>query len=1460
MKRFLLIAMPLLLLASACREKENPDQKKYSLSVSPTMVSLPSEGGSAAVEVTTDAPSLKVEISDKWIQTSTSGNVLTVRADANTDKDSRTGTVRLLAGEASAEITVLQSGASKNRPADDPYPQADYSLDEESIFVKENYSKGITAANPEQKTFTVPASSVGTQKPETGQKLIMNTPTDLFPDGLLAAVVSVSESGGNYTVTYRDLKLEEAFTELRIDETDLDIGGALKKVVDADGKEVAFTKTKATDQESFHIEIPDASWPTGLIEGLEFKPTMKTDLTMTFQAIIADAKLYTFNASVKTDLTVGGTISLGIEGKAIDKRKPIYSMYFAAIAVGPVLVTPFVQLEAVYYVSGKVSIEATATYHTVQRQGVHYDAVGGWGCIDYSQMNDNGEWTEWSLSPKVEGSVAYGLGIGPYFGVYGKVVAAGISMDVLLKETVSEAFNLLDGDPSRYLDMNFVEHLQNIEYNYSTVTRAVFNIELVGMNAESFDLPEVTLSSNTMKIIPSVDKKTFEFERTDDGMELTIDIYNKHLLGGTLYALMKENGGRPDSEARKVYFQDAGAALDKLNEQEDGGDMKIPVTAFASLADDDPDLMYADIMYQTPDFTDPLCLASLELAYDDTEARAALIKILQDIARSKDGTWDGCNWFNTNQAVDRMKNVKTSFRGGEFHYTVTLPSDWKVGKNVTVGDYSGNAARFGGWNLVFEGGSDAALEQISIKDPHFTGVVLGTNVLTSFSVNSPLWNNLEEIPSTVTWLDLSKTPVEEIKSNTISENIRSLFLEECPKLKTLTLGPSAEKVAAIDYSVKGSTALESILLQNMTFPLAFFYQNDRGTEKAQLTLQSCTLEDNNFPGNFSSLSVENSTFATITVSGNKTLERVDLRGSKGVGLIAQNCAKLSSIVCPGTGISTFEVSDLPEMVHIEVEDNPNLKRLVPEVFDQIQDNGGSVSYDIRYSYTDLGGTIEYEDNGYGFWYEGEPECGYHGKEPPKEDEDGYVTYPGDTPARAAFRKVIQDIYRCRKGEWEGCDWLEAKPLSSLMNISAPENASNNETYSVTIPEEWQLGPDVIVKKHNKLPTAQYGGEDGHYEDWQIFIKGERYYNTFSISDIRCYLIQAAGEAKTFAVHSPSFFFNARGSEPWKYRSNIIPSKIHTLDMRGSGGYDFEYAVDYEHTPKVFKLRRYDGTNNNSDTRLFVEYADSEPQPMPTITIDDQNAYKVIITNAIVPYGSLPIKVVHLEALCLFGCKGDMIYAPENIDYMAVGAEEGYTVNDKPYADGVADIREVKIQGHKTILGVDLNVQETATIEDCPLITSITGTSNKTYTVKSCPKADYISAGRELKIQDCSSLTKLYYPDTYGPIDILEVDSCPLLEEVDFVRNKTIKSIQMTKVPALKLVDLRKCTSLTMVIPSFFEEVWSHDGYIQYEQRYDYSYGDGPYTTAKGTKFNYTDKGYGFYYAGEPAQGYHRNPR
>ena len=265
MKRILFLSLAILLpLISGCGGDEPDPTPSYTVRVSPGALAFPAEGGTETVTITTDAPSVKATCGESWLQLSVQDKVLTVTAGANTGKESRSGKITVTAEGAVSEVSVIQSGKT-SRPADDPYPSASYALADKAIFVKEGYSKGITAADPAGRTFTVSTSSVGTQKPEVGQKLIMNTPTSFYPDGLLAEVTSVTESGGSYTVHYKDIKLEEAFTELRIDETSLDLGSSLLKVLDPEGKEIPFTRTRAADEHSFHIGIPEASWPVDVV-------------------------------------------------------------------------------------------------------------------------------------------------------------------------------------------------------------------------------------------------------------------------------------------------------------------------------------------------------------------------------------------------------------------------------------------------------------------------------------------------------------------------------------------------------------------------------------------------------------------------------------------------------------------------------------------------------------------------------------------------------------------------------------------------------------------------------------------------------------------------------------------------------------------------------------------------------------------------------------------------------------------------------------------------------------------------------------------------------------------------------------------------------------------------------------------------------------------------------------------
>ena len=1449
-----ILVVSIVLFVSGC----NRAKTEYSLAANPTSLEFTAAGGSQEFHIMTDAPSVKIDKSEKWLSTSVAGNVVTVTAEANTGKESRSATITVSAGSSKAEVTVVQSGKS-NRPADDPYPTADYDLADKTVFVPAEFCNAISSADQTAMTFTVPMGQTGNVKPYPGLKLIMNTPTDLFPDGLLAEVVSVKESGGNYVVTYKYLKLEEAFTKLNIEETSLDLEGALLKVLDPEGKEMPYTRTKAVDQKSFHIEIPEASWPTGIVEGMEFSPAMEANVKMTFQAIIGDATLHTFNVNVETDLVIGGTLSIGAEGKVIEDRKPLFTMLFTAIPVGPLLVTPFIELSAVYYVSGKVSIEATAKYHTIQTQGVHYDLYTGWSANDFTAKNKNGEWQEKSVSPKLEGSVAYGLGIGPYVGVYGKVVAVGVSFDIMEKETVSEAFNFLDTDVSQYADWDYVQHLQNIEYTDAIVADASFDVQLVGMDAASASTPEFTITKNTCKILPAVDLETFEFNRTDEGMELTIDVHNQHLIGGNMYAMMNENGDAPLYTAARANFIKGEHTLDDLN----AGEESVRLTAVLPLEEEDPDMSYADILYLTPYSTTPVVLASIEQAYDDRDARAALIEILRDLYRSHSGQWEECNWFDADIPVTKMKNIRMSYRGGKFYYKINLPAAWAVGSSVSVTDHTKNINSFGGWEVIFEDGTTGSLTSMSILDSHFLGYYISSpyNHIHDLAINSPVWTRISDLGSGVVILDnldLSHTPIEEFECAPGGFSVnKKLVLKECKSLKKL----SFRSLLPESFDVTGCTALEEVYLTGVHPSNSYFEASGSGTDKSILTIENSTVGTLSLPNNYTELHLSGSTFENVEVIGNKTIEYIDLRTSKGTTVEVRNCSKLSSLSCPDTDISGFIVENLPAMTSISVANNESLLSFVPDVFDEIADRGGSVDYDIRYTYTDDGsGTIEYEDNGYGFWYEGEPDCGYHGKEPPQEDEEGYVTHPGESNARAAFRKVLQDLYRCRKGEWEGCDWLDGtKALGELAQVSAPENQSDNETYYVTIPEGWQFNPDVIVKKHNKQPTSQYpGGEADHYEEWVLTIEGTRQYNTFSISDPRCYRVTVKGEANTFAVHSNSFFFQARGSEPYKYRSIEIPSKIHTLDLRGTGGYELDYNIDYEHTPKVIKHRRHDGKDANADLRVYINYTDATPQEMPNITLEGY-AYMIGITNARLPYGNLPVKVDHLQGMGLYSCTGDMIYAPENVDCFAVGAASGGMVNNQIFADGMSNIKEVKIQDNSTILGVDLNVLENATIKSCPNIENANGEAGYTYTVQSCPKITSIGAGaRDLKIKECETLPSLYYPDTYYSVTNLEIDSCPALTKIEFQRNPSIQSINITNSAALNYVDLRKCTSLTMVVPAFFTEVWARGGYIEYEQRYEYTYSTtGAYTAPDGHRFNYTDKGYGFYFDYEPASGYHR---
>lgn len=1442
MKRISLLALSLIILLQGCGRREDPTPQNYQLKLDPATLVLSAAGEAQTVQVTTDAPSWKAEASADWIKVSTSGNTISVSAEANPDKDSRSGAVRVTAGETRAEVSVLQGGKS-NRPADDPYPMASYGLDDESIFVKKEYSEGIIAANPEQNTFTVPSSAVGAQKPEVGQKLIMNTPTDLFPNGLLAKVVSVNEAGSNYEVKYEPIKLEEAFSDLNIPEQAIDLGSYVKEIIDANGNKVNFSATKAANNETYTVELPAASWPLNLA-GLEIAPAFKMDLTMLFQAIVADYKLYSFNFDTKIDLNIGATIACGYEGSAVDEKIPICKIICGAIPVPPILITPAISLDALLEVSGKVSVEATVSYTTSKRYGIHYDANTGWSKNDYSEANKNSTLKVENVSPKVEGSFAYGYSIGPEVGIYVQAVTAGIGYDSKTKHTLSGSYDLLHGNADDYMNWTLVQHLQNAEYSVADLEAIAFHATVLTKDVYEVGTPDVTRSEQKWKVLPKLGAFP-EFERVEDGMNLTVWVKNRNLLNGQLKALVAETP-TDLQHLQTLTFPDSYSLIESLNAEKDAPD-SVALKGFLHLEEDDPDLNYADFIYEVPG-VGRFNLGSYMQEFDDEQSRAALLAILKDLYQSKasGGAWEGCNWFDKDVSVYALKNVRVSRRGDQFFFKINIPADWKLGPSVTVNDRSKGCTKFGGWELIFDDASVKETFGLHIFDSHFTGyyATRSANHFEELTINSPIWTRLDDLGSdshTFKRLDLSYTPLEKLELEYSKLSVReALILKNCPKLKQLSFDMLIPKA----YDVTGCSALEEIKFELAMIPEGYF-NAATGTESATLLMTGCTAEGKfSIPSGFKELYFEKGTFGKFEVVGNKSLTYINLKTSKGESVVVKNCAKMGTISCPDTGISEFEVADLPEMSYISVEDNPNLKRLVPEVFDQIRETGGSVDYDIRYSYEDTGtGTIEYEDNGYGFWYEGEPECGYHGKEPP--EAPNYDTNPNDTMAQANFRKILKDLYECRDGSWDGCNWGDVSvPIKDMVNVKWYSGSTGGNPYEdieITIPAEWALLPDVIVYRHFGMEGVNEGyGTIGHSDYWFLRIEGERKFKSFQINDTRLAQIFVRGEADLFAMHSPYFSFDfSNGVVRKDYLE--IPAKIKTLNLTGCDYTRIFYKTDAEHMPEKIIL---DLPYFSWEGSQFVfECTDSTPCKVPTIEVkntvgDDTPYYVIYLTNFILPDGDVNF------------IKGPAYTGDDGFD-TRIEAEncraDNLMLPDIGYVSLKGTFGTVRASGLEHLNSLWVRTAENVIVESCNNLVNLQLYSNEAVTT-----------GNSVDIRDCSNLKTICgYKSGYKD---LRIQNAPSVKQLEWY-SSSLTRIDIDDIPTNAEVNIKDNKSLTAQMPAWLDNFVKAGERPGYDVRFEYSYpNDGKYTTEKGTKFNYTDNGYGFYYAGEPAQGYHRDPR
>ena len=192
-----------------------------------------------------------------------------------------------------------------------------------------------------------------------------------------------------------------------------------------------------------------------------------------------------------------------------------------------------------------------------------------------------------------------------------------------------------------------------------------------------------------------------------------------------------------------------------------------------------------------------------------------------------------------------------------------------------------------------------------------------------------------------------------ISLNCDKNQLTSVDVSGCTVLEQL--GCSDNLLTSLDVS--GSTALNRLICAY--------------NQLTSLNISGCTaLED---------LMCFDNKLTSLNVSGFTALKKVYCYNNQLTSLNVSGCTALESLACYNNQLTTLNVNDCTALSGLWCANN-NICEVRPAVFDKI----GTVSYDIRYSYTydrDQKKYVLVKDHGKGYWYSHEPGGGCHQPKP-----------------------------------------------------------------------------------------------------------------------------------------------------------------------------------------------------------------------------------------------------------------------------------------------------------------------------------------------------------------------------------------------------------------------------------------------------------------------------------------------
>lgn len=1002
MKKHSTYLLLIILLALLGCKKDSPiDPEEIELSTE--LISFSPGGGTEEITVNTGGSEWSVSSNKTWCVVSKEAGKITITAAANDEEvDREDATVTVTSGNVSRSIIIRQSGTKSGNIS--------YIISDETKILTSADMSNISEGEGWDKLVYTSGTPVN-ELPEKDDILLLSTPTNEFPNGFVKRVVAVGNKSddGSVVVTTMDVPFENAFAKLDIETTSLDLTNHVDQIIDANGNQVRYTRTKAVSQGALSITLPSDIIEFGS-DNISFTPSIDVKLGMRLQTVVHEKELLTFNLLVDPDISLGADFTIEVGNKK-ELVKDLMTIYMNPIPVGPIIITPYVRFSALVRFDGSISLTASISYDHALTVGAKYE-TGDWNAIyrDRSGESDASP-IKYGSTIDIEGGVGVGVKTTVGFGLYGNLLSGNLEINTLLRGSGNVEIDL--GKPiERYwllTNMNLLsEFLIDADISLSVMDETIAEEEIPG---------EISIPIDTLYLIPELQEQV-NVNVNGRNVDIELECKRRSLFDMKIIGeVFIGNTG----DKFEIEFQPEGGTYKPVNNSQ-----SVKLTKRLTNLEDET---YIIDLFMVVEGNKMDLNKEIKFTLKDETVTAAAKAILSDIYYSAGGSsWNGCNWFKPGVEIDDFEGVNfyKSDEGYELIINLNQYEEWKLTGDMKIGNHTANV------NLIMwyiNGENDCQsivvddmkcksvgdlfynsnLERLEVHSPHFYGFsmsALNTNLMYLDVSGTAITEIAPE--KWVPGEGSQPVPVKQLKEVNVDncpnlemihldggttytgkpDLILTLSADNCPKMKLLQLdslnidlesGLHATTIRMKNSTIAGEVSLSSPLLKEIHLS----FMGSRFFDKLRIA-DNPLLEYVNIDFDMIDETIEVGIDELTLLNCNSLLEfKVNNLGAATQSLVRSlnvaNCYNLDWLDASGLKLRELTLSNLPALTHLFVKENLMTGLMLP-VFDEVRGRENAwVNYDERYYYEESSSSVDpiVTDRGVGYWYDGEPDRGYH---------------------------------------------------------------------------------------------------------------------------------------------------------------------------------------------------------------------------------------------------------------------------------------------------------------------------------------------------------------------------------------------------------------------------------------------------------------------------------------------------